>query len=131
MYQSINEYYTVADTSVSFNPTVTNTNRNVQVTNAIDLSINLDSYSLSAGDVVVFKVDNSYEGLIQDIDAGNDTSNYDYYYFHTINMILARRTTTTISTLLASTLIHSPSTIKGFQVQLGQGTRHRHIFHGY
>lgn len=91
MYQSINEYYTVADTSTSFNPSVVNTNRNVQVTNGIDLSIDLDSYSLAMGDVAIFKVDNSYEGLIQDIDACNDTSNYDYYYFHTINMIIAQK----------------------------------------
>ena len=91
MYQSINEYYTVTDTSTSFNPTVVNSNRNVQVTNGIDLSIDLDSYSLGMGDVAVFKVDNSYEGLLQDLDACNDTSNYDYYYFHTINMVIAQK----------------------------------------
>ena len=91
MHQSINEYYTEADTSTSFNPSVTNVNRNVQITSGIDLSMDLDGESLSQYDVVTFKLDNSYEGLLQDIDAGNDTSNYDYYYFHTINMIVAQK----------------------------------------
>lgn len=43
MHQSINEYYTEADTSTSFNPSVTNSNRNVQITSGIDMSIDLDS----------------------------------------------------------------------------------------
>ena len=91
MHQSINEYYTMADTSTSFSPTITNVNRDVQTVSNIDLSINLDSENLNQWDVVTFKLDNSYEGLLQDIDAGNDTSNYEYYYFHTINMIVAQK----------------------------------------
>ena len=91
MHQSLNEYYTVADTSTSFNPSVTNTLKNVQVTSNIDLSINLDSESLDQYDAVTFKLDNSYEGLLSDFVAGNDTSNYDYYYFHTLNMVMAQK----------------------------------------
>ena len=94
MHQSFNEYYTVADTSTSFNPSVTNTLKNVQVTSNIDLSIDLDSENVGQYDVVTFKLDNSYDGLISDFAAGNDTSNYDYYYFHTINMIMAQKKNT-------------------------------------
>ena len=76
-----------------FSPSVINTNRNVQVTSAIDLAISLDSYSVAQWDSVVFKLDNSYLGLISNFLNGNDTSNYNYYYFHTINMILAQKKT--------------------------------------
>lgn len=93
-YESINEHYTEADTSTSFDPTVTNTIRNVQVNNGIDLSIDLDGYSLDQWDVVNFKLDNSYEGLLQDFTSGSDTSNYFYYYFHSINMVMAQKKTT-------------------------------------
>ena len=93
-YESINEHYTVADTSVSFNPTVTNTLRNVQVTTNIDLAINLDGYSLSQWDAAIFKLDNSYKGLIQDFTSGSDVSNYDYYFFHSLNLVLAQKKTT-------------------------------------
>lgn len=86
-------------------------NRNVQVSAAIDLSINLDSYSLAQWDSVIFKLDNSYIGLSPNFLAGNDTSNYNYYYFHTINMIWAqKKSTNTISSVgigsLSSTSIN-------------------------
>lgn len=92
-YESVNEYYTVADTSVSFSPTVANTRKDIQVTNNIDLAINLDSYSLDQWDAVTFKLDNSKDGLIPDFTSGSDTSNYDYYYFHTIHMVMAQKKT--------------------------------------
>ena len=66
--------------------------------NNIDLSIDLDGYSADQWDVVNFKLDNSYDGLIQDFTSGSDTSNYDYYFFHTINMVMAqKKTTNTVS----------------------------------
>lgn len=58
--------------------------------------MNLDSYSLGIWDSVIFKLDNSYLGLIPNFLAGNDTSNYFYYYFHTINMIWAHKKTSNI-----------------------------------
>lgn len=61
--------------------------------NGIDLSVNLIAESLAQWDVVTFKLDNSYEGLIQDLVAGNDTSNYNYFYFHTLNMVMAQKKT--------------------------------------
>jgi len=93
-HESINEYYTVADTSSVFTTALTNINRFVQTVNGIDLQISLGSgNSLPDGDVVVFKLDNSKNGLISDFTNGNDTTNYDYYYFHTINMVMAQKKT--------------------------------------
>jgi hypothetical protein len=92
-HECINEYYTEADTSTSFNPTIVNTNRNIQVTGAIDLSIGLDSYSLTQWDVVMFKLDNSKLGLIPNFASGNDTTNYDYFYFRILNVIMAQKKT--------------------------------------
>ena len=84
----------MADSSVSFSPSVTNSNRNVQIVAGVDISMDLGSYSLSQWDIVSFKLDNSYEGLLQNFLAGNDTSNYNYFYFHTINMVVAQKKTT-------------------------------------
>lgn len=58
----------------------------------------LDTYSLAQWDSVIFKLDNSYLGLIPNFLAGNDTSNYNYYYFHTINMIWAQKKTSNVVT---------------------------------
>ena len=60
--------------------------------------MNLDTYSLAQWDSVIFKLDNSYLGLIPNFLAGNDTSNYNYYYFHTINMIWAQKKTSNVVT---------------------------------
>lgn len=100
-HESINEYYTVADTSVVFTTSLINTNRFVQTVNGIDLSVSLsNTVSVDDGDVVVFKLDRSKIGLISDFLNGNDTSNYNYYYFHTIHMVMAqKKTSTTINTV--------------------------------
>jgi hypothetical protein len=62
----------------------------------VDLSISLDSYSLGQWDAVIFKLANNYLGLVQNFLAGNDTSNYNYYYFRTINMVMAQKKTTNV-----------------------------------
>ena len=46
LYQSLNEYYTVADTSLSLATTITNNLRAVQTVSNIDLSVNIGSYNL-------------------------------------------------------------------------------------
>lgn len=97
-HQCINEYYTEADTSTSFNPTIVNANRNVQINSGIDLAISLDSYSLTQWDSVVFKLDNSLAGLTPNFLNGNDTGNYNYYYFSNINMIHAQKKTSNLVT---------------------------------
>ena len=55
--------------------------------------INLDSYSLSQWNVVSFKLDNSYLGLKPNFLAENDTSNYNYFYFNGLNMVIAQKKT--------------------------------------
>ena len=60
----------------------------------MDLSVSLsNTVSLDDGDVAVFKLDRSKIGLISDFLDGNDTTNYDYYYFHTIHMVMAQKKT--------------------------------------
>ena len=93
-HECINEYYTMADSSASFSPSITNNNRNVQTVSGVDLLVDLDSYSLSQWDSVAFKLDNSVDGLLQNFLAGNDTSNYNYYFFKYLNMVVAQKKTT-------------------------------------
>jgi hypothetical protein len=79
---------------------VTNNLRNVQLTSGVDLSIDLSGYSLNQWDSAIFKLDNSQPGLIQSFANCNDTSNYNYYYFRYINMVLAqKKTVNSISTI--------------------------------
>ena len=59
----------------------------------MDLAINLSGYSLSQWDTAIFKLDNSKRGLIQAFSNCNDTSNYNYFYFRYINMVLAQKKT--------------------------------------
>lgn len=99
-YESLNEYYTVADTSASFSTLITNNLRAVQTSNNVDLSVNLGSYSLQQWDTAIFKINNALNGLTPSIATPNDTSNYNYYYFKTLNMIVAqKKSTNVISTI--------------------------------
>lgn len=90
-YESINEYYTVADTSTSLTTSITNSLRAVQTVSAVDLSVNLGAYSLSQWNTAVFKINNALPGLLASIATPNDTSNYNYYYFNVINLIMAQK----------------------------------------
>ncbi len=94
MYQSINQYYTVADTSASMATAITNNLRAVQSVNSVDLSVSLGSYSLSQWNSAIFKINNALPGLIPAISSPNDTSNYNYFYFKNIHMIMAQKKTT-------------------------------------
>lgn len=65
----------------------------MQLTSGVDLSIDLSGYSLAQWDSAIFKLDNSKLGLLQNFANCNDTSNYNYYYFRYINMVLAQKKT--------------------------------------
>jgi hypothetical protein len=58
----------------------------------------LDSISLAQWNVVVFKLANNFIGLKPNFLAGNDTSNYNYFYFKNINMVMAQKKTTNVVT---------------------------------
>ncbi len=113
-YESINEYYTVADTSASFSTTLNNNLRAVQSTSNIDLAVGMGTYSLTQWDSAIFKINNALPGLIPSIASPNDTNNYNYYYFKNINMILAQKKTlnnvTTVGIGSASATINYQST---------------------
>jgi hypothetical protein len=113
-YESINEYYTVSSTSTIFTTSINNNVRAVQTVSGVDLSVNLGSYSLSQWDTAIFKIDNSQAALLPSIANPNDTSNYNYYYFSIINMIMAQKkslnTITTIGIGSSSSSINYQST---------------------
>lgn len=73
---------------------LTNNLRAVQTVNAVDLSVSLGSYSLTQWNTAIFKINNALPGLLPSIATPNDTSNYNYYYFNYINMIMAQKKTT-------------------------------------
>lgn len=113
-YESLNEYYTVADTSSSLTTSITNSLRAVQTVSNIDLLVNLGSYNLDQWDTAIFKVNNALDGLTPAISSPNDTSNYNYYFFKNIEMIMAqKKSTSTLSTIgigAASSSINYQST---------------------
>lgn len=90
-YESLNEYYTTSSTSSNFATSITNNLRAVQTVSNVDLSVSLGNYSVSQWNTVIFKINNALPGLIQNILNPNDTSNYNYYYFGLINMIMAQK----------------------------------------
>ena len=90
MYQSINEYYTVSDTSASTSTSIANGLRAVQTVSNVDLSVNM-GLSLNQWNTAIFKINNALPGLIPNIVTPNDTSNYNYYYFKNILMIMAQK----------------------------------------
>lgn len=96
----MNEYYTVADTSTSFTTSINNNLRAVQSGTGVDLSVNLNTYTLNQWNTAIFKVNNALTGLLSSLATPNDTSNYNYYYFKVINMVMAqKKTSTNISTI--------------------------------
>jgi hypothetical protein len=114
-YEIINDYYTQADTSTSFTSSIGNTNRNVQMNSGVDLMINLNQ-NLAQWNSATFKLDNSQVGLISSFSICTDTINYNYYYFHTFNMVLAqKKSTTNISTVA----INSNSGTNNYQSSFG------------
>ena len=93
-YQSLNEYYTVADSSSSMSTSITNSLRAVQTVSNVDLSVNLGTYNLNQWDTAIFKINNALDGITPSISSPNDTSNYNYYYFKNIHMIMAQKKST-------------------------------------
>ncbi len=81
----------MGDTSTSFSTSITNILRSVQTVSAVDLSVSLGTYSLSQWNTAIFKINNALPGLIQSIATPNDTTNYNYYYFKIINMVMAQK----------------------------------------
>lgn len=69
---------------------MTNNLRDVQTVEGVDLSIDLGA-NVPTWDTVTFKLDKSLNGLQPSFRDCNDTSNYNYYYFHTIEMVLAQK----------------------------------------
>lgn len=65
----------------------------MQTVNAVDLSVSLGTYSLTQWNTAIFKINNALPGLLHSIATPNDTSNYNYYYFDNINMIMAQKKT--------------------------------------
>lgn len=65
-------------------------------------------------DTVTFKLDNSKKGLIPSFSNCNDTTNYNYFYFHTLEMVLAQKksaaTLNTIGINALSTTLNYQST---------------------
>jgi len=82
-YEIINDYFTEPDSSSSFSTSVTNNLRDVQTVAGVDLSINL-GVNVAQWDSVTFKLDKSKNGLQPSFSNCNDTTNYNYYYFHTL-----------------------------------------------
>lgn len=86
----------------------------MQTVSNVDLSVNLGSYSLTQWDTAIFKVNNALAGLLPSLASPNDTSNYNYYYFGLINMIMAQKkslsTVTTIGIGAASSSLNYQST---------------------
>jgi len=95
---------------------ITNSLRAVQTVSAVDLSVNLGNYSLSQWNTALFKVNNALPGLIPSIASPNDTSNYNYYYFSIINLIMAQKKNTNIITTIG---IGSSSSTINFQSTFG------------
>jgi hypothetical protein len=106
----------MSSASASFTTSITNNLRAVQTVGAVDLSINMGNYSLNQWNTAIFKINNALPGLIQAISSPNDTSNYNYYYFGLINMIMAqKKSVNTISTIG----IGSASSVINFQSTFG------------
>ena len=116
MYQSINEYYTVADTSSSMTTSITNNLKTVQSVNSVDLAVSLGSYSLTQWNTAIFKINNALPGLIPTMSSPNDTSNYNNYYFKNINMIVAQKKTTNSITNIG---IGASSSVINYQSTFG------------
>lgn len=86
----------------------------MQTVSNVDLSVNLGNYSLTQWDTTIFKINNALPGLLPSLASPNDTSNYNYYYFGLINMIMAQKkslsTVTTIGIGAASSSLNYQST---------------------
>lgn len=112
----MNEYFTVSSTSTSISTSITNNLRSVQTVNAVDLSVSLGTYSLTQWNTAIFKINNALPGLLHSIATPNDTSNYNYYYFDHINMIMAQKKT---SNSITSIGIGSASSALNYQSTFG------------
>ena len=79
---------------------ITNNLRAVQTVSNVDLSVNMGTYNLNQWDTAIFKINNALPGINPAISSPNDTSNYNYYYFKNIHMIMAqKKSTNTLSTV--------------------------------
>jgi hypothetical protein len=71
--------------------TLNNGLRAVQSSGNVDLAVGLGSYSLSQWNTAVFKINNALNGLQSFVFTPSDASNYNYYYFKTLNVIMAQK----------------------------------------
>ncbi len=74
----------------------------------------MDSYSLAQWNVVVFKLANNFIG--PNFLAGNDTSNYNYFYFKNIKMVMTQKKITNVVTTIG---IGQPSGTINYQQTFG------------
>lgn len=74
------------------------------------------TYTLSQWNTAIFKLNNALPGLVQKISSPNDTTNYDYYYFNVINMIMAQKKSTNNITTIG---IGSSSDVINYQSTFG------------
>lgn len=90
----INEYYTVSNTSSVLSATIVSSSSQIQ-SSSVSLYIDLNMYTLTQWNVATWKLDNSLVGLtnIPDFVSPNDTTNYFYYYFPKVNMVMAEKKT--------------------------------------
>ncbi len=86
----------MASTSVSATTSITNSIKSIQSSGNVDLSLNLGTYSLSQWNTIIFKLDNSLNGVTPNFANLIDQSNYNYYVFHDLNMVMAQKKTTNI-----------------------------------
>jgi hypothetical protein len=106
----------VADTASTVATSITNNLRAVQTNANVDLALNLGTISLDQWDTAVFKLNNALKGLLPAITSPNDTSNYDYSYFPRLDMIVARKKSTSVLTNIG---IGASSTAINFQSTFG------------
>jgi hypothetical protein len=108
----INDYYTELDSSTLFATSIINSLSDVQTVAGTDLSIDLGSSIVTAWDSITFKLDKSKVGLIPSFANCNDTSNYNYYYFHTLEMVWAQKKSASNITTVG---INALSSTKAYQ----------------
>jgi hypothetical protein len=94
--ESINEYYTVTNTSSVLTASIVSSSSQIQST-SVNIGINMGINSIAMGNVATWKLDNSLLGLVNlpDFALPSDTNNYYYYYFPKVNMVMAEKKTPT------------------------------------
>lgn len=76
----------------------------------------MGSYSLTQWNTAIFKINNALPGLLSSIATPNDTSNYNYYFFSVLNMIVAQKKSANSVTRIG---IGSSSSVINYQSTFG------------